>query len=148
MDKNLPTSGQLERDISQRVEKLYRQELEHSPRKVTCQLFSNQLAIVIEDALTEVEKILANTDNDTDTAQELNTAINQSIKSKLKVLVEEILAVEVDDILFSSTVKTNQAAAIATLKQSPEVRNPYSIPKNRHRHEPKKHPNEVCPSES
>ncbi|MGL6340107.1 MAG: Na-translocating system protein MpsC family protein, partial [Waterburya sp.] len=46
MDKNLPTSGQLERTLAQSIQKLYRQELKHSPSKITCQLFGNQLAIV------------------------------------------------------------------------------------------------------
>ena len=137
MDNNLPTSGQLERELSQNIQKLYRQELEHSPHKVICQLFSNKLAIVIEDAITAVEKILADAVNDTDTVQELNTVINKSIEFKLKTLVEEILAVEVEDILFSSTFKTNQTGAIATLKQPPKVRNPYSIPKTKYQHQSK-----------
>ena len=132
MSKNLPTSGQLERDISQKVQKLYRQQLEHSPRKVTSQLFGNRLAIIIEDALTAVEKTLVNTEEDNDTAKKLNAAINESIKIKLKILVEEILNVEVEDILFDSTFKTNQTGAIITLKQSPAVRNPGSIPKNKY----------------
>lgn len=138
MDNNLPTSGQLERSLSQNIQKLYRQELEHSPDKVTCQLFSNNLAIVIEDAITAVEKILASVDNQSDTALELNTVINKSIESKLKILVEEVLAVEVKDILFSSTFKTNQTGAIAILKQPPKVRNPYSIHKNKYQHQSQK----------
>ena len=133
MDKDLPTSGQLERDISQKIQKLYRQQLEHSPQKVICQLFDNKLAIVIEDALTEVEKKLAKVKKDNDTAQKLNAVINQSIKSKLEILVEEILNVEVEDILFDSTFKTNQTGAIVTLNRPPMVRNPSSIPKNKYR---------------
>jgi uncharacterized protein YbcI len=131
MDKNLPTSGQLERTLAQSIQKLYRQELKHSPSKITCQLFGNQLAIVIEDAITAVEKTLANLKDDTQTVKELNTAINEAIESKLKTLIEEILAVEVEDILFNSTFKTNRTGAIATLAQPPQVRNPQSIPKNK-----------------
>jgi len=131
MSKNLPTSGQLERDISQKVQKLYRQELEHSPHKVTCQLFGNRLVIVIEDALTAVEKTLADVEGNSDTVRKLNEAINESIKSKLKILVEKILGIEVEDILFDSTFKTNQTGAIITLKQPPIVRNPGSIPKSK-----------------
>ncbi|VEP13887.1 conserved hypothetical protein [Hyella patelloides LEGE 07179] len=131
MAQNLPTSGQLERNLSQSIQKLYRQELEHSPSKVTCQLFGNQLAIVIEDALTAVEKTLANTEEDSKTVKQLNGAINEAIESKLKTLIEEILAVDVHDILFDSTLKTNRTGAIVTLAQPPQVRNPESIPKNK-----------------
>lgn len=144
MDKDLPTSGQLERDISQKIQKLYRQQLEHSPQKVICQLFDNKLAIVIEDALTEVEKKLAKINENNDTAQKLNAVINQSIKSKLEILVEEILNVEVEDILFDSTFKSNQTGAIITLNRPPVVRNPSSIPKNKRIvREKSKHPNKV-----
>jgi uncharacterized protein YbcI len=130
MDKNLPTRGQLERTLAQSIQKLYRQELKHSPSKITCQLFGNQLAIVIEDAITAVEKTLASLKDNNKTVKELNAAINEAIESKLKILIEEILAVEVDDILFDSTIKTNRTGAIATLEQPPQVRNPQSIPKN------------------
>ncbi|MDJ0596261.1 MAG: DUF2294 domain-containing protein [Pleurocapsa sp. MO_226.B13] len=131
MGKNLPTSGQLERNLSQSIHKLYRQELEHSPSKVTCQLFGNQLAIVIEDALTAVEETLVNSEKSDNLAKKLNAAINRTIESKLKTLIEEILAVEVQDILFDSTFKSKRTGAIATLKQPPLVRNPQSIPKNK-----------------
>ncbi|MGL5795908.1 MAG: DUF2294 domain-containing protein [Waterburya sp.] len=131
MDKNLPTSGQLERTLAQSIQKLYRQELKHSPSKITCQLFGNQLAIVIEDAITAVEKTLASLKDNNKTVKELNAAINETIESKLKTLIEEILAVEVNDLLFNSTLKTNLTGAIATLDKPPQVRNPQSIPKNK-----------------
>jgi uncharacterized protein YbcI len=131
MNKNLPTSGQLERNLAQSIQKLYRQELKHSPSKITCQLFGNQLAIVIDDAITAVEKTLTKVKDDNQTVKELNIAINDAIASKLKTLIEEILAVKVDDLLFNSTFKTNRTGAIATLEQPPQVRNPQSIPKNK-----------------
>ena len=131
MNKNLPTSGQLERDLSQSILKLYRQELEHSPSKVTCQLFDDRLAIVIENALAAVEKTIVDTQGDSKIAKQLNSAINEAIELKLKTLIEEILAVEVHDILFDSTFETQRTGAIATLEQPPQVRNPESIPKNK-----------------
>lgn len=129
MNRELPTSGQLERDISQKVQKLYRQELEHCPQKITCHFFSNYLAIVIEDAITAVEKSLIVPNNKSQTVERLNSAINDIIKLKIKSIVEEILAVEVDNILFNSTIKNNCAGAIVTLCQLPQLRNPESIPK-------------------
>ena len=132
MDKNLPTRGQLERNLSQTIQKLYRQKLEHSPGKVTCQLFGTQLAIVIEDALTAVERTLIDAKNETETVKQLNSTIADIIKLELKNLVETILSVQVDDILLDTALKTSRTGAIITLKGSPEVRNPESIPKNNH----------------
>ena len=131
MEINLPTCGQLERDLSQGIQKLYLKELEHSPGKIICQLFGNQLAIVVEDSLTAVEQILVESGDCDRAIQELNTTISEAVKTKIRVLIEEILAVEVKDLLFDTTLKTKRTGAIATLSQLPKVRNPESIPKNR-----------------
>ena len=131
MDNNLPTCGQLERNLSQSIQKLYLNELEHSPSKVTCQLFGNQLAIVVEDSLTAVEQALTRLKESDSNLEQLNTVINQVIESKMKTLIEEILSVEVKDILFDTTIKTKRTGAIVTLSHLPEVRNPESIPKNK-----------------
>lgn len=145
MNQELPTSGQLERDLSQKIQKLYRQELDHSTGKVTCQLFGNKLAIVIEQAITAVEKTLAEHQSDRAVLEELNVAIGESLKSKLKELVETISAVEVVDILFDSTFKSDCTGAIIVLKETPPVRNPQSIPKNNVK---KRSPNEDSLNES
>ena len=130
MEKNLLTCGQLERNLAQGIQKLYRQELEHSPSKVTCQLFGNQLAIVIENSLTAVEQTLASNQGLNDTVEKLTSAINQAIEAKLKKLIEDILSVQVEDILFDTTIETKRTGAIVALSQLPQVRNPESIPKN------------------
>ena len=131
MDNKLPTCGQLERDLSQSIQQLYLKELKHSPSKVTCQLFGNQLAIVIDNALTAIERTLVQKQGSVDTVTKLNSAINESIKQKLKTVIEGTLEVEVKDILFNSALHTYRTGAIATLSQSPQVRNPESIPKNK-----------------
>ncbi|MBE9043932.1 DUF2294 domain-containing protein [Pleurocapsales cyanobacterium LEGE 10410] len=132
MDNNLPTRGQLERNLSQTIQKLYRQKLEHSPGKITCQLFGEQLAIVIEDALTAVEKTLIEAGQETDTVKQLNSTIGSIIESELKSVVETTLSVKVADVLFDTTLKTSRTGVIVTLDRTPEVRNPESIPKNNH----------------
>ena len=108
IEHKLPTYGQLERDLSQMIYKLYREEFEHSPGKITCKFFSNNLAIVIEDSLTTIEKSLLEA-NKVNVVRNLNLAINNIIKSKLKILIEQVLAVEVCDILFDSSLELNVA---------------------------------------
>ena len=130
MDTNLPTCGQLERNLSQSIQKLYLNELEHSPSKVTCQLFGNQLAIVVEDSLTAVEQALADLKSESE-IEKLNSAVGKLVESKMRLLIEEILSVEVEDILFDTTLETKRTGAIVTLGQIPEVRNPESIPKHK-----------------
>ena len=126
MVQQLPTLGQLERDLSQNIHKLYKEELKHSPQKITSKFFGNQLAIIIEDALTAVEQILIDEHNE-QMAVNLNLAIGDVIKVKLKTLIEAILKVEVEDILFDSTIKTKCTGAIVLLSQLPQVRNSKSF---------------------
>ena len=53
------TVGQLERAISQKVQAAYKQHLGHQPKKVSCQMFDSKVVIVLEDSITQPEKILA-----------------------------------------------------------------------------------------
>ena len=131
MDRKLPTSGQIERDLSQKIQKLYREQLGHSPRKVICKLFDNRLAVVIEDSMTILQKTLIEENNQKETAKYINLAIDNVIKSKLKIAIEEVLEIEVYDILFDSSLKSQQAGAVVILTQSPSVRRPELVPKIR-----------------
>lgn len=99
MQQQLPTFGQLERNLSQNIQKLYREELEHTPQKVTSKFFGNQLTILVEGALTKVEQILIDERNGNQIVENLNLAINSVIKPKLKTVIETILEVEVEDVL-------------------------------------------------
>ena len=140
MDRKLPTCGQIERDLSQRIQKLYREQLGHSPRKVNCKLFDNRLAIIIEDSLTVLQKTLIEEDNQNEITRYVNLAIDNVIKSKLKIAIEEVLEIEVYDILFDSSVKSHSAGAIAILTQSPSVRKRDDlIPKIRKDHSKERH---------
>ena len=131
MDRKLPTCGQIERDLSQRIQKLYREQLGHSPRKITCKLFDNRLAVVIENSLTVLQKTLIEEDNQNEISQYVNSAIDNVIKLKLKTAIEEVLEIEVFDILYDSSAKSNSAGAIAILTESPSVRKRDLIPKIR-----------------
>ena len=121
IQQKLPTYGELERELSQTIDRIYRQELGLSPGKITCKFVGNNLAIVIEDSLTTIEKTLLK-ENQVNVVKNLNLAINNIVKSKLKILVEQVLAVEVCDILFDCSLETQHAGAIVILSQLPVVR--------------------------
>ena len=139
MNQELPTIGQLERDLSQNIQKLYRELLQHSPKKVVSKFFDNRLAIIVEDALTAVEKTLVNENDENRIVENLNLAINDVLKLKFKTVIETILKVEVEDILFDSTIATKRTGAIVILSQIPQVRSSkslYKIPKIQPKNEP------------
>ena len=122
------TAGQLEREISQRIQSLYRSQLGHKPGKVTCQLFASKLAIVVEDSVTQPEQLLAE-EGQTDLAEQVRSDLDKVLRSQLIQLVEDVLSVGVVDLLSDATLDTGRTGMVVVLDGTPEVRNPTAIPK-------------------
>ncbi len=85
-----PTRGQLERSLSQRIQAFYRARLGHQPSKVTCQLFDEKLAIILEDTITNAEGLLSE-EGQHELAQQVRSNLDDAIEPKLIALIEEIL---------------------------------------------------------
>ncbi len=54
----LPTQGQLQRQLSQQFQRLYREQLNHCPGKITCQIIDEKLLLLLEDSVTKPEQLL------------------------------------------------------------------------------------------
>ncbi|MGB3298091.1 MAG: DUF2294 domain-containing protein [Phormidesmis sp.] len=122
------TVGQLEREISQKMQALYKKHLGHQPSKVTCQLFDSKLAMVLEDAVTPPEQLLIK-EGQTELAEKMHADLNQAIRPHIKLLVESILGIAVIDLLSDATLETGRTGVIVVLSKTPSVRNPDAIPK-------------------
>lgn len=127
-ESSKPTRGQLERLLSQRLQALYRDQLGHQPGKVTCQIFDEKVALIIEDSITPPEQLLADR-GQADLAQQVRSELDEAIKPGLKALIEDVLGVSVVDLLSDATLETGRTGIIAVLEVSPEVRNPEAVPK-------------------
>jgi uncharacterized protein YbcI len=114
--------------LSQGLQALYRAQLGHQPSKVTCQLFDEKLAVIVEDSITQPEQLLANS-GQAELAEQVRADLDKAIKPQLKALIEEVLGVSVLDILSDATLETGRTGIIAVLDVTPEVRNPDSVPK-------------------
>ena len=123
-----PTVGQLERELSQKIQALYKRHLGHQPSKVSCQLFSRKLVVVLEESVTQPEKLLMD-EGQLELAEKVRTDLNEAIQPQIKVLVEEILSVDVLDLLCDAAIETGRVGIIAVLSDAPTVRNPEAIPK-------------------
>ncbi|WAL60725.1 DUF2294 domain-containing protein [Thermocoleostomius sinensis] len=121
MNTSIPTNGQLERTLSQRIQALYRDELGHRTGKITCSLCGSKAVIVIEDSITQPEQILAK-EGQTTLAEEVRSELDDAIQPRLKQLIEEVLNVEVIDLLSDATLETGRTGIIAVLKMEPTVR--------------------------
>ena len=127
--KVLRTVGQIEREVSQKVQALYRQQLGHQPSKVTCQLFNSKVAVILEGAITQPEQLLAE-EGQTELVEQVRSDLDRAIQPHVKALLEEILEVSVLDLLSDATLETGRTGMIVVLSESPQVRNPEALPKS------------------
>lgn len=125
MDTNVLTRGQLERQLSQQIQALYREQLSHQPGKVSCEIFDQKIAILIEDSLTPTEQLLVR-EGRHELLEEVRTDLDDVIRPKLKAIIEEVLGVEVVDLMSDATPATGRSGIIAVLSTMPEFREPKS----------------------
>jgi uncharacterized protein YbcI len=118
-----PTRGQLERNLSQRIQALYRSLLGHQPSQVSCNLIDNKLAIAIENAITPPEQLLAKNGQE-ELAEKVRSELETVLESQMKDLINEILGVDAIDLLNDATLETGRAGTIAILSSAPKVREP------------------------
>lgn len=122
MDPSSPTRGQLERTLSQRIQALYRTQMEHQPSRVTCQIFEEKIAIILEDSITKPEKILVNS-GEQELAEQVRSELEEAIQPQLKALIEEVVGVAVIDLLSNAKLETGRTATVVILAKMPQIRN-------------------------
>ena len=122
------TVGQTERELSQKIQALYKKHLGHQPSKVSCQLFSSKLVVILEDSVTQPEKLLLE-GGQMELAEQVRDDLNEAMQPQIKALVESILGVTVLDLLSDAAIETGRTGIIAVLSDAPVVRNPDAIPK-------------------
>ncbi len=123
-----PTRGQLERSLSQRIQAVYREQLGHQPGKITCQLFAEEVAIIIEDSVTQPEQFLVQS-GQRNLVEQLRETLSKALRPSIVKAIEEILNVSVVDLMSDATVETGRTGLIVVLDRMPTVRNPQMIPK-------------------
>ncbi|MGA7932553.1 MAG: DUF2294 domain-containing protein [Kovacikia sp.] len=121
MTDALPTRGQLERTLSQRIQALYRNQLGHRISNVDCQILEQKIVIVLEKAVTQPEQLLVG-DGKEELVEEIHSSLKAAIQPQLKELIETIVGVTVVDLLSDTTLETERTGMIAVLAEAPQVR--------------------------
>jgi uncharacterized protein YbcI len=116
-----PTRGQVERSLSQRILALYRNQLEHQPSQVSCQILSRKLVIVIEDSITSPEQLLVE-GGKTELVEQVRSSLNAAIEPQIRSLVEEVLEVSVTDLLSDAKLDSGRTGIIMMLSDAPQLR--------------------------
>lgn len=117
----VPTRGKLERSLAQGIQALYRSLLGHQTSQALCNILDNKLIIVIENAITQPEKLLAQNGQE-DLASQVRSQLDSVLELQLKDLIKEVLGVGVTDLLSDATLETGRTGTIAILESAPKVR--------------------------
>ncbi|NMF84206.1 DUF2294 domain-containing protein [Nodosilinea sp. P-1105] len=117
----IPTKGELERKISQQIHKLHREQLGHSPGKITCQLVDEKLFLVVEDSVTKPEQLLVER-GETDLAATVRGDLANALQSEITHLIETLLSSKVVDVLSDATLETGRTGIVIVLSEPPMVR--------------------------
>lgn len=122
------TRGQLERNLAQRLQAMYREKVGKHPRKIVCQFFDKRLAIVLEEVVTPSEQFLIESDQD-DVALEFRSTLDEALRPQLVEMIEEVVATSVESLLFDTDLKTGFSGITVVLSDYPPVRDLETIPK-------------------
>ncbi|HEY9887765.1 MAG TPA: DUF2294 domain-containing protein [Candidatus Obscuribacterales bacterium] len=120
-DSKKPTRGQLERSLSQKVQKFYREQLGHSTGQVTCQLNDDKLTIIVESSLTQPEQLLLK-ECDIQKVEQIRSDLDGAVRPKLIQLVEEVLERQVIDLMSDTTLETGRTGFVIILSDEPQMR--------------------------
>ena len=121
------TRGQAQRTLSQKIQKLYKNQIGHSTGKVTCQIIDNTVMVIAEDALTKLEQLLIEGEKDESTpvqvdVEQVRSDLDTAIRPLFVDVIQEILSIEVVDVLSDTTLETGRTAIVAVLAETPELR--------------------------
>lgn len=118
--KQLPTAGELMRSVSQSVQRLYRDELNHRTERVTSSLVADKLVIWIEGSVNSVTRLLRR--EATEGVQTLHNALRQLIRRRIVQIVEEQLQVKVVTLVSDTCYEQECTGLIVCLSDLPAVR--------------------------
>jgi uncharacterized protein YbcI len=122
------TRGQLERNLTQKLQAFYFEKIGRRPEKITCQFFDEKLAMVLERVMTPSERLLLE-GRRPEYAYQFRDQLDVNMKPLLQGLLEEVLGTGVETILINSDLKSDVCGIIAVLSGIPQIRDPESIPK-------------------
>lgn len=123
MDMETPklTREQVERNLSQRIQVLYRNYFESQPAEVACQIFENKIAIVLPNFMTRPVQLLAE-QGKRELAQQVRFTLNKAVEPQLKALIEEEIGIAVIDWLSDAKLESGHIGTIAILADTPQFR--------------------------
>lgn len=125
-DASSPKYGILEQNLSQQIKLLYLAQLGHQPDKVHCQLSDKTLTVVVENPITQPERLLFASGKQ-EFAELVRSNIHKAFQPQLKTLIEEVVGVRVIDLLGDSKIETGRTSIVAVLAAIPQNSDSYLL---------------------
>lgn len=107
----------LEQQIEERVQHWYTNHLGHTHVKVCCHIFGNKLMIVLDEAVTQPERLLVASGR-LDFAQQMHTALDQILRLHLQQTIESLTQVRIVDLLTATQLDTERTSIVAILSEA------------------------------
>ncbi len=117
----VPTQGQLQRQLSQQFQRLYREQLNHTPGKITCQITDDKVMLVIENSVTKPEQLLVE-NGESDLAEKVRNDLSAALRPQIVELIEGLLDRQAVDILTDATLSTGRTSIVVILSSPPDLR--------------------------
>ncbi|WP_255414094.1 DUF2294 domain-containing protein [Pleurocapsa sp. CCALA 161] len=111
--------NQIKSILSQKIEDIYQQQLEHKINNISYKLFDNILVIILEGIITSPEKLLKDHDH-IYLAKQVRKAVDNIVHPQIKEIIEEVLDVKIIDFLSDTTIKSDLTGAIAIFEPKPK----------------------------
>ena len=100
----IQTQEQLEQKLFECIQEVYLKTLGHQPQQISCKLVDKNLKVIIEDSVTQPEKLLAESGKQ-ELAQQVRTNIHLAFEPYLKSTIEEVISIPVTDLISKSSLE-------------------------------------------
>ena len=110
---------EIELVLSQKIKRVYQEQLEHELEQISYELFDHTLVITLEGIVTSPEKLLKD-NNHLYLAEEVRKVVDNVIHPQIKEIIEEVLEVKIIDFLSDTTIENNITGAIAIFEFRPK----------------------------
>lgn len=100
--------------LAERIQWLYGAQLGQRPRKVTCQIFEGKVAIFLEDALTQPERLLL-AQGQMGLVRQVRDCLNEILQTQIKALIMEVTEMSVVDLLIAVQLDTGNVSLLAVM---------------------------------
>lgn len=107
----------LEQQIEEHIQHWYVNQLGHTDVKVACHIFGNKLVVVLDEAVTQPERLLVSSGR-LDFAQQMHTALDQILRLHLQQTIEALTRTRIVDLLTATQLETERTSIVVILSEA------------------------------